>query len=133
MKCTIDNLSNAIASELAKYNKDITESVKEIVTKEAKQLAENIGNKSPKRNNKIKNRVLNRYSKNWIATKNFENNLNISYTVHNKTDYQLTHLLENGFATRDGGRVEGEAHIKPNEEKMIEELQDKIEKAVSSI
>jgi len=133
MKCTINNFSDALASELAKYNKQVTDSVKEIITEEANQLAENISNDAPKRSGKIKNRVLNRYSKNWTAKKQFENNLNISYTVYNKTDPQLTHLLENGFATRDGGRVEGQAHIAPNEEKMIESLQDKIEKAVGEI
>ncbi|MBR0599046.1 hypothetical protein [Sinanaerobacter chloroacetimidivorans] len=133
MKCTIDNFSGLIASELAKYNKQVTESVKEIITEEANQLVENIGNDSPKRSRKIKNRVLNRYSKNWTAKKQFENSLNISYTVYNKSDPQLTHLLENGFATRDGGRVEGQKHIEPNEEKMIESLQEKIEKAVGEI
>ena len=130
MNVKLDSLSSAIADELAKYNSEVTQEVKKIIVEEANQLAENISNDSPERNKKIKNRVLNRYAKGWKAEKTGENNLNISYVVYNKMDYQLTHLLENGFATRDGGRVEGQAHIAPNEEKMIDELTEKIEKAV---
>lgn len=51
-------------------------------------------------------------------------------TVFNKTDYQITHLLEYGHASRNGGRVKPSVHIKPVEEKMITELQERIEKAV---
>jgi hypothetical protein len=132
MAITIDSLSYTIAGELAKYNKEVTAEVKQIIADEAGQLAENISKDSPKRNKKIKNRVLNRYSKGWKTEKQYEDNLNISYIVHNEKDYQLTHLLENGFATRDGGRVEGENHIAKNEEAMIQSVQERIEKAVSA-
>jgi hypothetical protein len=129
---SINNLSSAIADELAKYNKEVTQEVKQIITDEANQLAENISNDSPKRNKKIKNRVLNRYSKGWKAEKQYEDGLNVSYVIHNKTDWQLTHLLQNGFATRDGGRVEGTDHIAKNEEVMIKSVEERIEKAVSA-
>ncbi len=128
---SIIDLSSVIADELSKYSDDIIHDVKEILTEETETLVENISNDSPKRNKKIANRTLNRYSKGWKSKKEYEDNLNIRYKVYNDTDPQLTHLLENGFATRDGGRVEGHSHIQTNEEKTIDNIVQRIEKAVS--
>jgi type II secretory pathway predicted ATPase ExeA len=50
--------------------------------------------------------------------------------VHNKTDYQLTHLLEHGHVKRNGERFNGEVHIRPNEEKAIREYLRRIERAL---
>lgn len=58
----------------------------------------------------------------------------LSYVVHNATDYQLTHLLENGHALKRGERVVGHAppkvHIAPVEQEAVEDFIKAVEKAV---
>ena len=50
-----------------------------------------------------------------------------SYSVHNKKHYQLTHLLQNGHASRNGGRVKAYPHIDSAEEKAEKAATDYIE------
>ena len=50
--------------------------------------------------------------------------------VWNKTNYQLTHLLEFGHVTRNGGRTRALPHIRPIEEKYNVKFVDKLEKRI---
>lgn len=117
---TADTLGATIAGSLQEFSNEKIKKIKEIISEKSKECAKNIKKDSPKRNGK--------YAKGWTATKQFEDNLNISYVVHNKTDWQLTHLLENGHANRDGSRTEGIPHIEPNCEKIEAEIDSEIEK-----
>lgn len=131
MSISIDSFATTLASELAKYTMEVSGEVKQICTEEANILAENIKRDSPKRSKKVGDRALNAYSKGWVVEKVYENNLNVQYVIHNKKEYRLTHLLEDGYATRDGGRVAGRPHVKPNEEETIERINKRSEEAVS--
>ena len=64
------------------------------------------------------------------ATDTYESKSSKRNTVYNKTDYQLTHLLEKGHVGRDGRRVKAIEHIRPVEEKATAEFEDKVKGAI---
>lgn len=55
-----------------------------------------------------------RYASGWTTDDASEGTERPKYRVHNKTDYQLTHLLEKGHLTRNHlSRVPAQPHIRP--------------------
>lgn len=72
------------------------------------------------------------YARGWALKKITSSELTEEVVVHNRTDYQLTHLLENGHrivnAKGQWGRVNGIKHIKPVEEWANEELPNEIKR-----
>jgi hypothetical protein len=113
----IDDLSNEIAKSLREYTESVEEEL-EIAQKEvAKETVKILKQTSPE--------LTGAYAKGW-RTKKVDN----AEIVHNKTDYQLTHLLEYGHVNRDGSRTQGKAHIRPAEEKAVKEFEDRVEGAI---
>ena len=51
-------------------------------------------------------------------------------TIHNETDYQLTHLLEKGHALAGGGRTQAFPHIAPVAEQCETDLLQNIKKHI---
>lgn len=51
-------------------------------------------------------------------------------TIHNETDYQLTHLLEKGHALANGGRARAFPHIAPVAERCESDLLQNIKKHI---
>lgn len=114
----IDDLSTQIVRQLTDYFSEVEDEVdnaKDIVTKEA---VKELRNNSPK--------LTGDYSKGWSRKK-----VGKSIIVHNRTNYQLTHLLENGYAKVSGGRVPAKVHIRPVEQKSIELYERLVKKGVS--
>lgn len=54
------------------------------------------------------------------------------WVIHNKTEYRLAHLLEYGHATVDGGRVPETPHIRPVEDWLEKEFEDRVERAIKN-
>ncbi len=72
-----------------------------------------------------------KYNKGWrINTKAGRGYVN--HTVWNATDWQLTHLLENGHTTRNGGRTRAFVHIRPVEEKYVAQYTKDVEKVIKN-
>ena len=72
------------------------------------------------------------YAKGWTSEKAVDRGSVVDYIVRNKTDYQLTHLLEHGHVVINGkgeyGRAPARPHIKPVEEWANNELPQEIER-----
>lgn len=118
-KIPIDGLADAIAKELAAYNQEVTDGMKDAVKEAAQECTKQIKQNSPM--------LTGSYRKGWTDKVMYDGREDIRVTVYNRTDYQLTHLLEHGHAKVNGGRVAGKAHIGPAaqdaEDKLLREIQ----------
>lgn len=122
----IENLQNEVMKYLTDYVEDIEEGVKETTDSISKEAVKEEKQKSPRRQGTRKNP----YWKGWTKKKESKGR---KYTtkIYNKTNYQLTHLLENGHATRNGGRTKAQPHIKPVEEKYNKLYEQEIKKVIT--
>lgn len=114
----IDDLADAIISELAAYDQEVTDGMKKEVKRAAKECRDEIRSGSPKRTGG--------YAAGWSDKVVYEDRGDIRIEVYNKTDYQRAHLLENGHAKVSGGRVEGTPHIAPAAEHAAEKLEENV-------
>lgn len=114
MAVKMDGLAAAIADALEEFQEETVADVKDSVNNAAKLCVEVLKENSPK--------LTGAYGKGWRKKTAFESPLDIRVRVYNKTDYQLTHLLEDGHAKVSGGRVDGIPHIEPAAEKASERL-----------
>jgi hypothetical protein len=122
MAVSINSLANEIARELARYSNLINEDFEVSKKEVADQLVDEL--KNHRGTYKIRS---GKYNKGWRVKKKGN-----AYIVHNKTNYQQTHLLEKGHAKADGaGRVQAYHHIGPAEENAVEELLRRVEQAVN--
>ena len=107
---------------LDNVSKDVEGVMKSAIKETAKETATKLKNTSPKGSPHRR-----RYAEGWTASKQRGTG---DYIVHNKTNYQLTHLLENGHVIRNKkgtyGRTTPIKHIQPAEEWAASELPEKI-------
>ncbi|GEQ22284.1 hypothetical protein CBU02nite_27900 [Clostridium butyricum] len=114
----LSNLSNEIAKALTEYTDEVTKGIEQEKKDKGKKAVQLLKERSPKG-------ATGDYAKGW-ATKNVDG----KQVIYNKTDYQLTHLLEFGHAKRNGGRVEAKPHIRPVEEQINQEFVDGVKKVL---
>ncbi|ALX50466.1 HK97 gp10 family phage protein [Lentibacillus amyloliquefaciens] len=119
----MDDFAKEIAQTLSDYTDEVTEGLQEAQKDVARQSRKRLKSDSPVGDYAGGGD----YAKGWRAKKI----RNGGYVVHNKTDYQLTHLLEYGHAKRGGsGRVRAYPHIRKVEQQAIDEYQRRAEKVI---
>ena len=116
----IAELSKAIADELTLLQESSTQAVKQAAKETAADIRDDIKSNAPRGRS-------GKYAKSWRTKVTEETHTSITYTVHAGPDgYRLAHLLEYGHAKRGGGRTKAISHIKPAEERGVQEFENKI-------
>ena len=115
----VDDLSNEISRALQEYTTEVEEGLEEAKKEVAEEAVQKLKKAGGFRD------LTGDYRKGWARKK-----VGTAQAVHNRTDYQLTHLLEFGHAKRGGGRTRAFPHIGPTEEWANEEFEKRVEKVV---
>lgn len=118
----MDSVEQQLASIMNQYSKEVDQAVQKALDKTAKDTAKELKNTSPKKTGS--------YAKGWGVKKDGKK----GRIIHNRTDGQLTHLLENGHVIRNAkgtyGRTSPIKHIEPAEQKGIQMFVEEIERGL---
>jgi hypothetical protein len=113
----LTGLSNAIAQALTEYTDEVEKGIAQEKKDRGKEAVQLLRQSSPKDKGD--------YAKGWT-----ESTVDGKEVIYNKTDYQLTHLLEYGHVKRNGGRVGAKPHIRPVEEQINNEFVEGVKKVI---
>lgn len=117
-----------VSTILNEYSKDIQSEITETAINIAKTGVSELKNNSPKSIKKTSHRG--KYAKGWRCNISKGTGF-VECVIHNSTDWQLTHLLENEHATNNGGKyVPKKKHIEPVHDKCVKSYQEEVEKII---
>lgn len=120
----ITSLNTVVASILDEYWENFTDATQKAVLGVAKIAKQEVQAGAPARTGV--------YESGWTVKKEAVDRFRTDAIVHNRTRYQLAHLLEKGHALRRGGRslgsVRARVHIAPAEENAVKNLEEAIER-----
>lgn len=112
---------------------DYSHDIQDAITEEAIRIAKDGQNKLKKTSpiNKKSTSHKGRYAKGW-RVKTEKGRGFVNCTIYNATDYQLTHLLENGHLTRNGKKTTPIKHIEPVHDECCDEFEKGVENIVKN-
>lgn len=125
----VEELANAIKEALEEYSQEVTDITKEAVEVVAKEVNEEIKKRVTFNSTNRKNG----YVKSFRVKTLEETRFNKSKVWHVANgQHRLTHLLENGHVTRNGGRAKAFPHIKFGEELAQRRLPEVVEEGIKN-
>lgn len=110
-------LANAISQELKTYTAEVSQEIESLKEQVINEGLQEIKASSPRNRGK--------YAAGWRKT-----NYGSAIVLYNATKPSITHLLEKGYAKRNGGRVAAKPHIQPVEESIIKNFEDGVERVI---
>lgn len=127
MSVSVDQLSEAIAKELTLYSERVITGVKKEAKKSMDRLVKDTKATAPVGNRKK------HYRDSIKSKKVAENDRSVSYLWYvDGSDYRLSHLLENGHALRNGGRVPGTHFIKNASDPILLQYIQAVEEVIKN-
>lgn len=123
----IGQLSDAINKELTLYSNDVINGVKREAKKSMSALVKKTKATAP-----VGKRAKH-YRDSIASRKESENDRSVSYLWYVKgSDYRLSHLLEKGHASRNGGRVAGTGFIRNASEPILSEYEEAVKGVIEN-
>lgn len=124
---SIDRLTETIQAELTVYGQNVIDGIKTKAKQSMDQLVKDTKTTAPVGNRKK------HYRDSIKSKKTSEDDRSVSYTWYvDGPDYRLSHLLENGHALRNGGRVEGTHFIKNASDPILEQYIKAVEEVIKN-
>lgn len=122
----IDQIDAAIKNELSIYADNIIDGIKREARSSIKRLVDETKATAP-----VGHRRAKHYRDAITYRRTEESARSITYTwLVRGSDYRLSHLLEDGHAKRNGGRVEGTHFIRKASVSIIEDYEKAVEEVV---
>ena len=124
---SIDQLNETISKELTLYSRNVIDGMKKEAKNSMSQLVKDTKATAPVGHRKK------HYRDSIKSKKTSENDRSVSYTWYvDGPDYRLSHLLEDGHALRNGGRVEGTHFIQKATDPIIEQYIKAVEEVIKN-
>ncbi len=127
MSVSVNQLSEAISKELNLYHDNVITGIKKEAKKSMDQLVKDTKATAPVGKRKK------HYRSNIKSKKVSENSRSVSYVWYvGGSDYRLSHLLENGHALKNGGRVAGTHFIKNASDPILKQYIQAVEEVIKN-
>lgn len=128
-KIKVDQLTKEIEKALTEFVGVTEEACDKGVRETAKDAVQALRNAHPAGSGQYGS--WDEYNRGWkVMQTKTDKRYHRKATIHNETDYQLTHLLEKGHALANGGRARAFPHIAPVAEQCDTDLLQNIKKHI---